>query len=71
MRKPLIELRKFLILRRPRSGRLEGRTMLIQAVGDFLTPSFAENPIGVTFEPDTFVTRFRAGASAEELTRLA
>jgi hypothetical protein len=35
------------------------------------SPAFAENPIGVTFEPDTFVTRFRAGVSAEELTRLA
>jgi len=35
------------------------------------SPAFAENPIGVPFEPDAFVTRFRAGASAEELTRLA
>ena len=35
------------------------------------SPAFAKNPIGIAFEPDAFVTRFRAGASAEELTRLA
>jgi hypothetical protein len=35
-------LRKLLILRRLRSGRLEGRTTLIQAVVEFLTASFAE-----------------------------
>jgi len=35
------------------------------------SPAFAENPIGVTFEPDSFVTRLRAGDSAEELIRLA
>jgi hypothetical protein len=46
-------LRKLLILRRPPtgprfvrpedrlSGRLKGRTTLIQAIGDFLTASFA------------------------------
>ena len=34
-------LRKFLILRRPRSGRLEGRTTPIQTIVDFLTPTFA------------------------------
>ena len=33
-------------------------------------PAFAENPIGVPFEPDAFVARLRGGASAEELTRL-
>jgi hypothetical protein len=35
-------LRKFLILRRPPSGRLEGRTALIQLIVDFLTASCAE-----------------------------
>ena len=35
------------------------------------SPAFAENPIGVPFEPDSFVTRFRAGTSAEEVVRLA
>jgi hypothetical protein len=30
---------KLLILRRPQSGCLEGRTTLIQATVDFLTPS--------------------------------
>jgi hypothetical protein len=34
-------LRKYLILRRPRSGRLEGRTKLIQAIADFSTASKA------------------------------
>jgi hypothetical protein len=36
-----MSLIKFLILRRPQSGRLEGRTMLIQAPGDFLTAAKA------------------------------
>src|SRR5712691_883261 len=31
---PLIELRKTLILRRPQSGRLEGRTAVIRRVGE-------------------------------------
>jgi len=35
------------------------------------SPAFAENPIGVAFEPDTFVARLAGGASATELTRLA
>ena len=34
-------LRKFLILRKLRSGCLEGRTALIQLIVDFLTASFA------------------------------
>jgi hypothetical protein len=34
-------LRNFLILRRPRSGRLEGRTTPIQAFADFLTAAKA------------------------------
>lgn len=34
-------LRTRLILRRPRRGRLEGRTVLIQRVFDFFTRSFA------------------------------
>src|SRR4029077_10677314 len=38
-------LRKLLILRRPRSGRLEGRTALIQAPVDFLTAAFARRRI--------------------------
>jgi hypothetical protein len=38
---PLMALRKSLILSRPRSGRVEGRTTLIQAITDFLTASFA------------------------------
>jgi hypothetical protein len=37
-------LSKFLVLRRPRSGRHEGRTTLIQAIVDLLTGSY----IGVT-----------------------
>ena len=44
-------LRKFLILRRPRRGRLEGRTTLIQAIVDFLTPSFAEATRNGGWEP--------------------
>ena len=39
MSTPLMALRKLLILRRPRRGRLEGRTTLIQAIVDFLTTS--------------------------------
>ena len=38
-------LRKFLILRRPRSGRLEGRTAPIQPIRDFFTSSFAGETI--------------------------
>ena len=34
------------------------------------SPAFAKNPIGIPFEPDSFITRLKAGASAEELTRL-
>ena len=37
----LIALRKFLILRRLRSSRLEGRTTLIPPIRDFLTAAFA------------------------------
>jgi hypothetical protein len=41
-------LRKFLILRRPRRGRLEGRTTLIQAIVDFLTAAFRRaGPLGL------------------------
>jgi hypothetical protein len=29
---------------------------------------FARNPAGTPIDPDDFVARFRAGASAEELT---
>jgi catechol-2,3-dioxygenase len=31
--------------------------------------AFAKNPIGVEYDPDDFVARFRAGVAAEELTR--
>jgi hypothetical protein len=41
MRKPLMALRKSLILRKLRSGCLEGRTALIPPVVNFLTASFA------------------------------
>jgi len=41
MRKLLMALTEFLILRKLRSGCLEGRTTLIQAIVDFLTASFA------------------------------
>jgi len=34
-------LRKILILSRPRSGRVEGRTTLIQPIADFLTAAEA------------------------------
>jgi hypothetical protein len=37
----LIALKNVLILRRPRSGRLEGRTTPIQVIVDFLTAAFA------------------------------
>jgi len=39
-------LRKLLILRRPRSGRLEGRTTLIQTPVNFLTASIAGKKAG-------------------------
>jgi hypothetical protein len=29
--------------------------------------AFGKNPIGVAFDPDDFVTRFRSGASVKEL----
>jgi hypothetical protein len=35
-----------------------------------LSTAFAENPIGVPFEPDAFVSRFRAATSGEELVRV-
>ena len=31
--------------------------------------AFARNPVGVEYDPDDFVARFRAGAKAEELVR--
>ena len=34
------------------------------------SPAFAKNPIGVPFEPDSFVTRLTAGVSAKELVRI-
>jgi hypothetical protein len=34
------------------------------------SPAFAKNPIGVPFEPDSFVARLHAGASAKELLRI-
>ena len=34
------------------------------------TEAFAKNPIGVEFEPDSFISRLRAGISAQELVRL-
>ena len=34
------------------------------------SPALAKNPIGVPFEPDSFVTRLKAGASAKELVRI-
>ena len=34
------------------------------------SPAFAKNPIGVPFEPDSFVTRLKAGSSAKELVRI-
>jgi hypothetical protein len=34
------------------------------------SPAFAKNPIGVPFEPESFVSRLKAGASAEELVRI-
>src|SRR3954470_20854023 len=41
-----MRLRKFLILRRPWSARLEGRTALIQLNVNFLTACFAERQQG-------------------------
>ena len=35
------------------------------------SPAFAKNPVGVEYDPDDFVARFKAGASADELLRLA
>jgi hypothetical protein len=34
------------------------------------SPAFAKNPIGVSFEPDSFVTRLKSGVSAKELVRI-
>ena len=34
------------------------------------SPAFAKNPIGVPFEPEPFVIRLQAGASAAELDRI-
>ena len=34
------------------------------------SPAFAKNPIGVPFEPDSFVMRLKAGDSAKELVRI-
>ena len=34
------------------------------------SPAFAKNPIGVPFEPESFVTRLQAGGSAAELVRI-
>ena len=34
------------------------------------SPAFAKNPIGLPFEPESFVTRLQAGASATELVRI-
>ena len=45
---------EFLILRKPQSGCLEGRTALIQPVVNFLTASFA----GVTSATFTFFATF-------------
>jgi hypothetical protein len=44
----LIALRKFLILRRPRSGRLEGRTAPIQPIIDFLPSLEAHSATSVS-----------------------
>ena len=33
--------------------------------------AFAANPIGVEFDPDDFVARFRAGAKEAELLQMA
>jgi catechol 2,3-dioxygenase-like lactoylglutathione lyase family enzyme len=35
----------------------------------FFTPEFAENPIGVEFDPDDLLRRFRAGEPIKELGR--
>jgi len=34
------------------------------------SPAFAKNPIGVEYDPDDFVVRFRAGAREAELLSL-
>jgi catechol-2,3-dioxygenase len=34
------------------------------------SPAFAQNPIGVEYDPDEMLARFRAGASREELLRI-
>ena len=34
------------------------------------SPAFAKNLIGLPFEPESFVTRLQAGASAAELVRI-
>ena len=34
------------------------------------SPAFAKNPIGVPFEPDSFIARLDAGASAKELVAI-
>ena len=33
--------------------------------------AFAKNPVGIEYDPDDFVARFKAGAKAEELIRMA
>ena len=42
MRDAIDDIKKILILRKPRSGCLEGRTAPIQRLADFFTCSFAE-----------------------------
>lgn len=34
------------------------------------SPSFAKNPIGVEFDPDALVARYRSGAAVKELARI-
>ena len=34
-----------------------------------LSPAFDANPIGVTYDPDTLVERFRAGVPVAELVQ--
>ena len=39
---------------------------------DFMrSPAFARNPVGIEYDPDDFVARFKAGAKAEALIRPA
>jgi catechol-2,3-dioxygenase len=33
--------------------------------------SFAKNPVGIEYDPDDFVARFRAGATAKDLMAMA